>query len=541
MSDKLEKFIRENREKFDQTDPSNQLWGKIQNNLAGQAGAGGGSGAVGAAKGGFAKLSLGMKLAAIGFTTAIIATGTWLAVTSGNGEKNNTEVANGNTLPDQNKIEFVEESSPLVSPPIQQVDISFNDYTIVAEEGGSITTKTGTVIEVPANAFVDENGKPITGEVQLNYREFHDAADVFVSGITMKYNENGEGEDFQTAGMMDLRGRQGSNEVYIAQGKSLKVNMASFAEDDFRPSEASDSRPYNLYYLDEENGNGWKDIGRAEVAQNENKIEGLQNLPDVPSKPSKPMDLNTVKEKAFDFAVDYKQFPELKPFKKIEWLPVDEDYMEKNEWAFEQVWSDAKLKVKNQEKGVYSLTLSNKSRKFKLDVSPALDGKDYERAMADFKKKLNLYDDLREQRSNEEARLNSQANLIRSFEVSTFGIYNCDRFSRFKDAVEVLADFNFEDDVYVDVEKTVLFHVCGANRSLVTYIGAQSRNIKFSASEDNFLLAVLPGGKVAFFGKEDFKNLSRSGINSKGKTAINLQTIDKNIRSADDVRQLLNG
>ena len=78
-----------------------------------------------------------------------------------------------------------EEVKPTINPPLEGVNIPYKIYKVIAEKGATLDFKTGSKVVIPKNAFVDENGKLLKGEVELRYREFHDAVDFFVSGIPM--------------------------------------------------------------------------------------------------------------------------------------------------------------------------------------------------------------------------------------------------------------------------------------------------------------------------------------------------------------------
>jgi hypothetical protein len=87
MSDKLEGFIRNNRDKFDSQVPSNQVWNNIQTGLTQQAATAASSSAAGAstaAKSGLAKVALGWKIALVTTITAIVGTGIYFVATNGN-------------------------------------------------------------------------------------------------------------------------------------------------------------------------------------------------------------------------------------------------------------------------------------------------------------------------------------------------------------------------------------------------------------------------------------------------------------------------
>ena len=54
-----------------------------------------------------------------------------------------------------------------ILPPIPNVNIGFDKYLVDAQQGGIINHKTGTLIKVPENAFVDKTGKTIKGNVEV--------------------------------------------------------------------------------------------------------------------------------------------------------------------------------------------------------------------------------------------------------------------------------------------------------------------------------------------------------------------------------------
>ena len=44
-------------------------------------------------------------------------------------------------------------------------------FSIDVEDGGTITAEQGTIITIPTNAFVDADGNPVTGEVDVLIKE----------------------------------------------------------------------------------------------------------------------------------------------------------------------------------------------------------------------------------------------------------------------------------------------------------------------------------------------------------------------------------
>ena len=79
-----------------------------------------------------------------------------------------------------------------IAPPLEAVDVAFKNFEIKNGEAQTFQLENGTSIEIPANAFVDANGQPVTSTVNIGYREFHNAAEILASGIPMKAVHNGQ-------------------------------------------------------------------------------------------------------------------------------------------------------------------------------------------------------------------------------------------------------------------------------------------------------------------------------------------------------------
>ncbi len=126
---------------------------------------------------------------------------------------------------------------PAFVPTFNEFDVPFQSLEVVAEQGRRFQLVNGSQINVPAQAFVNKNGDPVQGKVQLTYREFHHAAEIIASGIPMEY----QGGVFESGGMFELRGQQAGEPVFIAKGNKIEVKLASFTDED----------NFNHYYLRE--------------------------------------------------------------------------------------------------------------------------------------------------------------------------------------------------------------------------------------------------------------------------------------------------
>jgi len=103
----------------------------------------------------------------------------------------------------------------------------------------TITTKNGTVIKIPANAFVDSTGKRIHKNIVIKYRDFYDPVDFFLSGIPMDYDSAGTNYTFSSAGMFEISAVSKDKNLYLTEGKVIELEFVSQYDD-----------AYNFYKYD---------------------------------------------------------------------------------------------------------------------------------------------------------------------------------------------------------------------------------------------------------------------------------------------------
>lgn len=538
MSDPLEKFIRNNRDKFDQNAPGSDLWNNIQNGLAqNAAGAGSGAATSAATKTGLAaklsQLSVAWKITAGVLATLAVCTTIYFTTVSS--DENKEEIASteeiATTPPsdqesaDKNLIIPVDDPSPLVNPPLPEADIPFETFTIKARKGGTWTAENGTTIEVPKGIFVDADGNPVKGEVTIHYREFHDAADIILSGITMKYDDEGTLRDFQTAGMMEIQGTQEGEAVYIREGEEIQIRMASFTEDD----------DYGLYFLDPENG--WEDIGKAKIEQNKDKKRQIQQVAQLPPEPRKPLVI-TEKDGGIGFNVDYSEFPELKPFKGLKWKPLDQKYADDNEWALTKTWSSINLEEVDKDNLEYRLVLGHRKGKFELDVTPMFNKSDHGKEMARFDKRLKRFNKIKKDREQKLAILNAQADIRRSFGIAGFGTYNCDRFFRNPNTWTLNVEMEMPNDFEGLTENEMdVYHITRDNRMVVPYKKRDLKSFNYFPQEENYLVVLFPDKTIGVVKPKEFDkvdtNLSRK---EEHKHTFKAQQVEHKINNAADLR-----
>lgn len=413
-----------------------------------------------------------------------------------------------------------------VKPPFEKVQVQTRTYEVDAVKGGEVNMPNGTYITVPANAFVDEKGNPVKDKVSIEYQEFHNAAEIMASGIPMNYDSAGEHLNFQSAGMFQINGQSNGQPVSVAQGKSLTVSMAS--------TEAGSQ--YNFFRYDPEKHN-WDLKGTATAEPNRQKQQELASLGDLPKKPIMPAEIDH-NATVLDLDVNYALYPELKSFDDVLWQYAGTDPAQdpKNFTnALGQTnWSNVKLSAVDIDHEIYRLDLDCNGKHFITNVKPVLQGKDLKKArerfgkyMADYKQQVKAHED-------EQARLTNEADLLRTFAVSNFGIYNWDCAMHDPAVVQAPATFHFDQRVSNNV---TVYLISGDDRKIVTYYPGTWNEFAFNPNTRNCLVAVMPGDRLAVFGSDDFAKID--DLEEGKHIDFNLKTIDRGVKNVEDLYTLL--
>lgn len=263
----------------------------------------------------------------------------------------------------------------------KKIDVGYQEWEVDTKQGKVLKLQNGSNIHVPASAFVNKFGEPIKGKVKIKYREFHNAADIIASGLPMNYDSAGVRYHFESGGMFELRGSQQGKPVFIAEDKSVDVNMVSYNKD----------TRFNHYFLDEgaprpnqgiakaqmlpslpvfqqSSQPQWKLIGKAVTSpidsnrksgesQAQTSDKKTSELKDGPIKPellkeqtviAKGSDLtekntNNITKDYFElkYALDFE--PELKVFKGVKWAYADnlsayDPKGKESSWVLQEPW-----------------------------------------------------------------------------------------------------------------------------------------------------------------------------------------------------------
>jgi hypothetical protein len=130
------------------------------------------------------------------------------------------------TSKNQNKVEANSNKKAFSIP--EAFKINFQQFEINPTKASSLSLDNkGTILHIPANSFVNENGSPVTKNVLIHYREYKNSADMAFSGIPMTYQVGGEEFFFNSAGMFEINGTTlDKKSISVASDKELKIDYA---------------------------------------------------------------------------------------------------------------------------------------------------------------------------------------------------------------------------------------------------------------------------------------------------------------------------
>ncbi len=407
-------------------------------------------------------------------------------------------------------------SSLGIAPPLPEADVPFQTFSVQAQQAETLDLANGTQIRIPADVFVNAQNQPVRGTVGLQYREFHDVADVLLSGIPMHVlDENGEPQIFQTAGMMEIRATQNQEEVYLKAGATIEVEMASYRFAGNKGGEGESA--YGQFYYDE-TANTWETLAEVDKPMDNPRRKANITEADLPAKPTVPQKPGAQKD-VFNFAVDYSRFPELAEFKEIAWEYADVKEAgtvdpQEADWIFTEAWTDASIEPRPGSNNTYYINLSSRNRTAKMAVKPVVSERNYEEAMQTYRRINQRYTQKRQALIEEQKRIGSQSILVSVFNVMKMGIYNIDRFLKDNRVQSVAASFEIADAVDPSSLSTVYHMIPSANAVIPYHYNHEAgqwqnswagREFLYYPYEENYLVSVTPNGEFAAFTAEEFK------------------------------------
>lgn len=456
---------------------------------------------------------------------------------------------------DQKTPEIIE--SELIQPPIPALTPQFVEKEFNVEEGVIWNFPNSTQIRIPANALMDKDSNDLKGKATLKFRDYHNAVDVFLSGIPMNYSDSsGITGNMQTAGMFEVRVEVDGKEAFLKEGKNVRIELASQVPD----------KGYNSYFLDEE-AKEWTYLEPNKAQRNKKKITQKKVVEEL--RPGIPFPLSR-KYFALDYWVlkdayfkdDKKKFDDVLLKQQLEaygldWLNSESldgvDYNGKKKPAALMVWKkisnyDLPRWVENSTTHFtkmggnrYNMRIKSEEGKDSTDVlvelvmpinylfklPPEEWANDYQAAFSKFKK--------------EEKRLAVMSDFMRNLDVNNFGIYNYDIIMKEDEALQVSAGFNFKEKFDENVSAPDVYYVPGTGRAVVKYPQYQWKDFPLMPDEKGMMFSLLPGNKLAIYDRKEYGNIDFKKLKKEEKPSFefDMVTVIENITSAKDLEKVL--
>ena len=419
-------------------------------------------------------------------------------------------------------------------------------FTVSAVKGTAIKTKDGSRITIPADAFVDKDGKAIEGDVKVEYQPITGVSNIIASGIPMVYETKGEVQSFVSDGMFEFNASTADGqEVSIAKNKAIDIHM---------PSKDSKS-DFDFWYFNEDQGK-WENIGSRTELSTDAQIDKTVQEAGVPQVEAAKQEIALVKKTkapakkkpseynpnkpVIDIDFDEEQLPELSNYSQFVWQYAGKDAKQdphKNKWVLEGDWEDMALEPVKGQKFLFNLAFNVNGTPFKTVVTPALSGEDYKKAVADFNKEMSgLQSGIQEIKTkvkNGKADAEAQNILYNSFRVSKMGIYNCDRFYSDPTAEEFQAEFLFNNKKLSDDQS--IYIVLNDKKEVIQY-NARTYKLKIKPKLVNGIITVAGGGAVAAVAPEYIEEFrQRKG----GKIKLLFKKIKSRLTSRNNIDDII--
>lgn len=434
------------------------------------------------------------------------------------------------------------------TPPFSHLNPAFTAYKVDAEKKQIIKRENGTSIYIPKNAFVHSSGKPVKGKVDIAFREFHDAIDVFLSGIRMDMTVNGEKRHFETTGMFEINGSQNNMPVYIAEGKKITVNLpANNLDTNFKTFKVNDNLEWEYA----------RDTGQIIFTGNKKELTRIKNRSKTTPfpLPKNYFVLNYYSIVDVLFGSTQGSTNELVQAKMDEYGFTKKNIFNRKSVKFGGrgypadlvLWEliGKQIPLKFQTNGVGSSFKQVKGNKYKITLRKN-DGSlftTYANAIIPLTHLFKMpasewktkYDAYKTALKEEEKRYMMEQGVIRSLEVEDFGIYNWDRFVKSENHVKIMASYNFITD---SLFGNSVYCLLKNDKALVKL--QYKDKLILTPDEPAILFSVLPGNTLWVHPLSKFKTLDfkKMRLETNPKHTFKFNKV-KELKSEEQFRELI--
>ncbi|WP_353085058.1 hypothetical protein [Flavobacterium sp.] len=415
----------------------------------------------------------------------------------------------------------------LTNPPIPGLDIPYQTFTINPSISNVVYSKFGAKINIPANAFLDNEGNVIKDKVVVSFREFYNPLDFYLAGIPMAFNDNGEEKVLESGGMVELTAQSNKKELFVNPESKINVDLFSWTK----------SKDFNLYDLDKAKGT-WIERGKDSIQTTTVAGDNL-SLPEIPPMPK------VASRDSFTIIDDTKEFPEIEEYKNVHFEPID--------IATCRISDAQEMKVKPLKNGIFEVTSIVKFGSFKKESKCLCylafeEGKDYSNALKIYQKKYakliakrkqitdkikfewdKYFGIVKEYNKRQIKDLSGEEKIIRTLTINNFGFVNCDYPTSYPSGGEFNPIYVNENGKPIELANVVL--VERNTNALFRY----SDKVKYNPSCDNILWGLTKDNKIAYIKNVDFSLIT----NTPAEQKVQMHIHKEKLKTYEDVANVL--
>ncbi|MCS7075111.1 MAG: hypothetical protein NZ455_00275 [Bacteroidia bacterium] len=402
------------------------------------------------------------------------------------------------------------EDTKIIKPPANipsRLAIPQQQYSLKAEQGAVIKHQNGTTIHIPPSALCYKDGKSVKGQVDISFREMHDALDIAASSVSMLLDTfNHNPRYLETVGMMEIHALQKGEKLYLKPNTYIEVRMPF-------SSMHSDYKVYNFDYTQ----NRWRlatpQEGYIEEMHKDTVKKYYSKIEDEIIEETEPQTSNFY----FQLEIDVDQYPELKKYKSIAWVFAGKNKnqsVEHNQWVLKRAWNDVKLTPQND--GTYKMVfIGYDNTTFTTIVKPK------EKKEVTKTKKIKRY---------------LETKVVRNYHwiIHQFGLWNCGRIYDNKNAIYILSNFVFNKPCK---QKTTVYFIDAQNRVVIDYVNPTEKQNRLISLDENGKFVALTEDHKLFLGK--IQKVERNKIKTLHSYTFTMHWSADSITSISDIRKHL--
>ncbi len=413
----------------------------------------------------------------------------------------------------------------------------FKTYSVNNSKSNKLHYKSGTTINIPANAVTYKNGELVEGDYNLKYKEFRNTSEITLSGIPMVFKEKGEEFNFNSVGMLEVRAEKDGEQLKLKKEITYNFNC-------------TDSKPgVNFYHMEDSTGE-WKELKKItpvdkkdEVITKEHRIElaeindfrMLQNkIPTFYNSEQTFSNLTTGETFNFKFSKKnniYKLHLDnkgLRYFKKNKKELVVMEKLKKNSFKMDSINFFKAMKV-------FDISRENIEPKNTFVIDDQLNWNAKEVAFK--RKNANQNERISKDRRNGSLLAEGSADLghtypklVKGLTSSSFGVYNCDQIYRLESTVLLMPKYTDESTGNEIVEKHV---TCLVDLNYNGSFSFGPNSIICDKNARNVIILFTKTKKIYVLSAEKFSKLN---IEKNGPVSFKMREITNEIKSPEDLK-----